>query len=185
MTVGALEQKNLSNLVVADDQFCITSKESGEAHLFSAKTKKLVCSLQMNGQCNDVAFSGDNYLFTAGDQAEVWQWDLRMRRCLGKLADEGAFSTTKVDVSPDGKWLATGSKMGTVNIFSLSDSAGGLLEEKKPLFASDQTPEKTVMSLTTAVTSLKFGPTSEVLAYSSKWKKNALRMVHLPSFTAY
>ena len=135
MTVGALKQKNLSNLVVADDQFCITSKESGEAHLFSAKTKKLVCSLQMNGQCNDVAFSGDNYLFTAGDQAEVWQWDLRMRRCLGKLADEGAFSTTKVDVSPDGKWLATGSKMGTVNIFSLSDSAGGLLEEKKPLFA--------------------------------------------------
>ena len=76
-------------------------------------------------------------MFTVGDQAEIWQWDLRTRRCLGKMADEGAFSTTKVDVSPDGKWLATGSKMGTVSIFSLSDQNVGLMDEKKPLFTSD------------------------------------------------
>lgn len=41
------------------------------------------------------------------------------------------------------------------------------------------------MNLTTSITDLKFGPTSEVLAFCSKWKKNALRLVHIPSFTAY
>ena len=73
----------------------------------------------MNGSCVAAAYLGENYLFTAGDQASIWQWDLRMRRCLAKLDDDGAFSTTAIDVSADGNYLATGSKMGTVNIYSL------------------------------------------------------------------
>ena len=148
----------------------------------------------MNGSCDAACFSPDDrYLFTAGDQAEVYQWDLRMRRCLHKLADEGSFSTTCIDVSPNGRFLATGSKMGTVNVYSINENfeeqfgvpAGDDSKLKSTLFSKGQKPEKTVMNLTTAVTDLKFGPTSEVLAYCSKWKKNALRLVHIPSFTAY
>lgn len=41
------------------------------------------------------------------------------------------------------------------------------------------------MNLTTSITDMKFNPTSQVLAYCSKWKKNALRMVHLNSMTAF
>jgi len=40
-----------------------------------------------------------------------------MRKCIGKILDAGAFSTTSVSLSPSGNLLATGSKMGSVNIF--------------------------------------------------------------------
>ena len=56
---------------------------------------------------------------------------------------------------------------------------------KSPILVEGQKPEKTVMSLTTSITDLKFGPTSEVLAYCSKWKKNAIKMVHIESMTAF
>jgi U3 small nucleolar RNA-associated protein 18 len=100
----------------------------------------------MNGSCNSTCFSGDErFLFSAGDQADIYHWDLRMRKCVAKVADEGAFHTTAIDVV-DGH-LATGSKMGSVNIFSIED---GEIQKK---------PAKTVMNLTTSITDLKFGPT--------------------------
>jgi U3 small nucleolar RNA-associated protein 18 len=99
---------------------------------------------------------------------------LKQRRCVAKVADEGSFQTTVIDASNDGRFLATGSKMGTVNIFSL----------QSPL-SSSTVPEKTMMNLTTAITDLKFSPTSDSLSFCSKWKKDAVRMAHIPSYTAF
>ena len=101
----------------------------------------------MNGSCETSDFSPDGkYLYTAGDQGDIYQWDLKMRRCVAKISDEGNFHTTCISASPDGKYVSTGSKMGTVNIFSTSDFGSG--------------PLKTVMNLTTSITDLKFNPTS-------------------------
>lgn len=62
--------------------------------------------------------------------------------------------------------------MGTVNVYEVG--ASGSLKQVK-----------TIGNLTTSITDLKFNPTSQMLAYSSKWKKNALRMIHLNSMTAF
>jgi len=43
-----------------------------------------------------------------------------MRKCLKKVNDEGSFQTTTIEIG--GNYLATGSKMGTVNIFGLDQS---------------------------------------------------------------
>ena len=40
--------------------------------------------------------------------------------CLAKVADEGNFHTTVMDMSEDGEHIATGSKMGTVNIYKFN-----------------------------------------------------------------
>uniref|UniRef100_A0A7S3FW26 Uncharacterized protein n=1 Tax=Strombidium rassoulzadegani TaxID=1082188 RepID=A0A7S3FW26_9SPIT len=188
-TVGNLEQKNLSQVEVSkrsgSDLFSISSVETGEAHLFSQKSKKLLFSLKMNGSCNSVCFSNDDrYLYTAGDQAEIYQWDLRQRRCIAKVQDQGSFQTTQMDISPDNQHLATGSKMGTVNVYRLN---GGLTEQghTKNMLTEGQKPEKTLMNLTTSITDLRFNPTSQLLVFCSKWKKNALRMVHIPSYATY
>jgi len=96
----------------------INSIETGEAHLFSQKHKKQMFSLKMNGSCHSACFSqNDHYLFTVGDQADIYQWDLRQRKCIAKLQDEGSFQSTCIEISPDNKYLATSSKMGTVNIY--------------------------------------------------------------------
>lgn len=42
-----------------------------------------------------------------------------------------------------------------------------------------------MMNLTTSITDLSFHPSSELLTFCSKWKKNAVRMVHIPSLTTY
>jgi U3 small nucleolar RNA-associated protein 18 len=41
------------------------------------------------------------------------------------------------------------------------------------------------MNLTTTLTDLKFGPTGQTLAILSKWKKNAVRLAHIPSYTVF
>jgi len=103
-TVGNLDQKNLSGLHVAPkDYICISSSESGEAHMLCQRTKKHLFSLKMNGSCSSVAFTSDSrYMFTVGDQADIYQWDLRMQKCLQKTADDGNDSSSVVDVSQDG-----------------------------------------------------------------------------------
>eukprot|EP00352_Strombidinopsis_acuminata_P000355 CAMPEP_0176340116 /NCGR_PEP_ID=MMETSP0126-20121128/1315_1 /TAXON_ID=141414 ORGANISM="Strombidinopsis acuminatum, Strain SPMC142" /NCGR_SAMPLE_ID=MMETSP0126 /ASSEMBLY_ACC=CAM_ASM_000229 /LENGTH=179 /DNA_ID=CAMNT_0017684129 /DNA_START=727 /DNA_END=1263 /DNA_ORIENTATION=+ len=131
----------------------------------------------MNGTCEAACFSPcEKYLYTVGDEAEIYQWDLNMRKCIGRTGDEGNYSTTSVTVSPDGKLIATGSKMGTVNVFKI-DEDSHTIEEGGPI--------KTLMNLTTSVTDLKFNKTSQLLAYCSKWKKNAFRVAHIPSYTAF
>jgi U3 small nucleolar RNA-associated protein 18 len=138
-------------------------------------SKKLLFDLKMNGACTGVAFNKDeSIMYSVGDQAEIYQWDLKMRKCIGRVQDTGAFSTTSVSLSPSGNMLATGSKMGTVNIFQV-DATNTL----------GQTPYKTLMNLTTAITDLHFNHSSELLTFSSKWKKNSFKMAHIPSYTVY
>ncbi len=64
--------------------------------------------------------------------------------------------------------------MGSVNLFNI-DSATTICES----------PIKTLMNLTTAVTDLEFNHTGELISFSSKWKKNAFKMAHIPSYTVY
>ena len=94
---------------------------------------------------------------------------------MGRVQDTGGFSTTAMALSPNGHLLATGSKMGTVNLFNI-DSDTHVLEKN---------PFKTLENLTTAVTSLDFNHSSELLAFGSKWKKNAIKLAHIPSYTVY
>lgn len=176
-----MDESNLSNMVVNQynkhsDFMLLCSASSGNAHLLEQRSCKLVTSFKMNGTCASGCFSADDrFVFTAGDQAEIYQWDLRMNTCLNKTQDEGNFSTTCIGMSKDMRHLATGSKMGTLNLFNMNREAQML----------DSKPSKQIMNLTTSITDLKFDPSSQLVSFCSKWKKNAVRMAHLQSQTVY
>ena len=154
----------------------VACADSGYILVLSQDSKKLLFDLKMNGSCQTVAFSPDErYLFSAGDEAEIYQWDLGTRKCVGRVADTGGFSSVKLAVSPNGQLLASGSKMGSVNLFQISAETD--LQEKSPF--------KTLMNLTTSISDLQFNHTSELLAMCSKWQKNAFRLAHVPSYTVY
>lgn len=128
---NVLDEQNLTNMVVnkhnKDSQtMVLCSSATGYAHVICQKTCKLITSFKMNGSCNAACFSSDdNYLFTAGDQAEIYQWDMRYNTssrhsCLSKIQDEGNFSTTCLAISPNSQTLASSGKMGTINLFNFN-----------------------------------------------------------------
>lgn len=120
--------------------------------VMSQRTKKLICDFKMNGSCNAICFSPDDrFLFSVGDQAEIYQWDLKTKKCVAKYSDEGSFNTTHLVMSPDGRLLATGSYMGVINVYKFDSIKAHRLESN---------PMKSIMNLTTAITDLQFNPTS-------------------------
>ncbi|KAJ8684033.1 hypothetical protein QAD02_019825 [Eretmocerus hayati] len=78
-------------------------------------------------------------------------------------------------MSPNGQFVATGSKQGAVNLYETKS----VLNEKVP------SPIKTVLNLVTAITKLKFNPSTEILAFASDRKVNAFKMLHIPSFSVF
>ena len=110
-----------------------------------------------------------------GDEAEIYQWNLTTRKCVARVPDTGAYNTTCIAVSPNGNLLATGSKMGSVNLYHIDPHTSEL----------EKSPFKTMMNLTTAITTIRFNHSSELLTFCSKWKKNAFKLAHIPSYTVY
>jgi U3 small nucleolar RNA-associated protein 18 len=94
--------------------------------LVSGRTKQWAGNLKMNGSVRAAAFTrsalgggdGDySELLTVGGHGEVYRWDLRTMRCMGRHADEGSTGGTAIAASPDGKRYAVGSTMGVVNVY--------------------------------------------------------------------
>jgi U3 small nucleolar RNA-associated protein 18 len=60
---------------------------------------------------------------------------------------------------------------------AVADSNNGIPKAPKPVRA--------LQNLTTPTSHLTFSPDGQVLAMASRWKNNAMRLVHLPSATVF
>lgn len=151
--------------------------ESGAVHLLSAASKQLISTLQPGGgggkfatQC--MRFSPDgSFLLTASEGATVRVWDVRRRCCVHTWQDRGGLRTTALAMSSDGELIAAGSDSGAVNLYRTAEA----LSSARP------PPVKEFLNLTAAVTSVEFSPTSEALAFASKYVKGAMRVAHVSS----
>lgn len=137
---------------------------------------QVVGSVKMNSGVKDVWWAAENRLMSLGEDAEVYLWDIGSRRCLRRWKDDGGFGSVMVTGSRNNSYLAIGSKTGLVNVYG-SDSTILGTGAPKPL--------KTIGNLTTAITSMCFNQDTQILALSSKNKKDQLKMVHLPSLTVF
>ena len=103
-------------------------------------------------------------------------WDIRSARsCVHKFVDDGCIRGTSIAVSPNNRYIATGSDSGVVNVY----------ERQTALNSTRPKPERIVLNLTTSIGQVKFNPTSELLAMSSELKENALKLLHVPSRTVF
>lgn len=148
----------------------------GNIHILHARTKEWITSLKMNGEVTAICFSNDgSLLYSHGDGGEVYIWDMNTRSCMHRFVDDGCLYGTSIAVAPSGQLLACGSKSGVVNLYDASTVS----------LKSTPQPLKILLNLTTPCTSLKFNPTSEILAMGSEEKENAVRLVHFPSMTVF
>lgn len=165
----------------------------GNVPLVSTTSRQSVGCLKMNGTIRAGAFSSDGKeLLTSGGDGIIYLWDLRMQRCLRRYVDEGSTGGTSLAASPDGRTFASGTKSGIVNVYhhpSQAAPTGGngvagaaASVPEAPLMLR---PLRALSQLTTSADTLAFNGDGQMLAIASRLKRDALRLVHLPSLTVF
>lgn len=170
------DEKSLEVFEVSQDSSTIAFVgNEGYILLVSSKTKELIGTLKMNGTVRALAFAenGQQLLSTGGD-GHIYHWDLRTRTCIYKAVDEGCINGTSLCASLDGGYFAAGSDSGIVNVYNRQEFLGG---KRKPI--------KALENLTTTVNFTKFNNDAQILAVCSGMKKNGMKLIHVPSFTAF
>ena len=129
-----------------------------------------------------------------GRDGRVGEYDMETRRFLGVWKDEGSSGGTVIalggrsgpGVLGEDGWVAVGSNAGILNVYDRHD----LLAASKPGEAEVDLkplpkPKRCFEQLVTPITLVAFTPDGQLLAFGSQHKKDALRLVHLPSCTVY
>lgn len=148
----------------------------GEVHVLFANTYELLCTLKQENDATSVAFSTDSkYLFCHCVDSEVSIFDIGQRRFVHRFIDDGCINGTHISISPNGQMVAASSQQGVVNVYNYDD----VFQSKTPK------PQKTILNLTTAISSTVFNHSSELLAIASKDVEGAVKIVHFPSATVY
>jgi len=116
-------------------------------------------------------------LMSLSDKAEVYVWDVAERKCTRRWLDDGGFGSRIMHGDRGGKYLAIGANSGFVNVYDADSTSSSRGDRPKPL--------KTIGNLTTSISTLRFNHDSQLLAIASNNKKDQMRMIHLPSLTAF
>lgn len=175
--VRGREKFALDRFAVSPDAKLIACRGiNGRLHVLSGHSKEHLFELKMNENLVNLTFGPESdTIYSSGSEGRVYVWDLKTRACRSKFIDQGCKEGTSLIVSPNGQLLACGSDSGVVNVYRTSD----VHNQTSP------TPMKSLMNLTTEVTSLKFSSSSEMLVMSSSFKDNAIKCVHVPSMTVF
>ncbi|KAL2127114.1 hypothetical protein VTI74DRAFT_11314 [Chaetomium olivicolor] len=179
-------------------------KGGGMLNIVNASSMQWIAQARIDGRggITDFAWWSDgNGLTIAGKDGQVAEWSMVTRRTVGVWRDEGSVGGTVMALGgrngPAGlggdRWVAVGSNSGILNVYdrnellvkqpkgSKTDSAAAAAVEVKKL----PEPVRSFEQLTTAISVVAFSPDGQLLAFGSQLKKDALRLVHLPSCTVY
>ncbi|KAI8100834.1 hypothetical protein M9434_005219 [Picochlorum sp. BPE23] len=155
--------------------------QDGTLPLVSVSSRQLIDTLKMNGTVRSGAFSQNGmYLYTSGGDGVVNIWDMRMRQCLRQFVDEGSLGSTSIAANGN-SMIAAGSKSGIVNIYKDVSSTSQTSSMGPELIP----PFKSLPHLTTTVDSMCFNSDGQLLAMASRMKRDALRLIHVPTMTAF
>ncbi|KRY23207.1 U3 small nucleolar RNA-associated protein 18 -like protein [Trichinella patagoniensis] len=148
----------------------------GQIYVVSARTFELMWTLKLNDSVRSAAFSSDgSHLYTYSKDGNVYIWDMAMQNYFQKFPDSGCVSGLSIAISQNSNYLACGSSVGVVNLYS----AESALQTAQPKLL------KGISNLTTAADLLRFNGSSEILAMGSSKKPNALKLLHVQSKTVF
>ncbi|KIW80335.1 hypothetical protein Z517_06950 [Fonsecaea pedrosoi CBS 271.37] len=176
-----------------------SKKGGGSINVLSTETLQWVCSCRIDsrGGVADFAWwrNGDGFA-VVGKNGEVSEYDIEARRVVMRWMDDGAVGTTVIALGGDSgqqqcrggsRWVAVGSSSGVVNLYDRRGWMGTTTTSSDLVATKDERPKPARMfdQLTTPISQLEFSQDGQMLVMTSRWKKNALRLAHLPSCTLY
>ena len=167
-------------------------KGGGIINVLDAKTSQWLASARIEGKNGvaDFAWWSDGEGFTVvGKGGEVGEWGVERRAFLARWIDDGSIGATVVALGGlngpkslgGDRWVVIGSQSGVVNIYDRRAFVSG--NEVK--ISDRPEPKRRFDQLTTPTSHLEISQDGQLLVMSSRWKKDALRLVHLPSCTVY
>lgn len=174
--IKGIEETQMKKFVVSPDgRHLAFLGRYGYIHLITAKTKEWISSVKMNGSVEAVTFNSDgSRMLSHGDDGRVYVWDMNTRDCVHQFVDHGCVNGTTIAASPNGRYIATGSNSGVVNLYDES-----CLSNHYPI------PLRAVTNLTTSCSSLVFNSTTEILAMASNEADSAVKLLHIASQTVF
>lgn len=164
-------------------------KGGGSINVLSAETMQWICSCRIDssGGVADFAWWKDgNGFAVVGKNGEVSEYDINASSVVMRWLDEGAVGTTVISLGGEGggklggdRWVAIGSSSGIVNIYDRREFKESASASTRPKAA------KSFDQLTTPTSHLVFSADGQMLVIASRWKRDALKLVHLPSCSVY
>ncbi|KAL2199292.1 WD40-repeat-containing domain protein [Corynascus similis CBS 632.67] len=182
-------------------------KGGGALNVVSVATMQWVAQARVDGRGGvaDFAWWGDGQGLTiAGKDGQVTEWSMVTRRTVGIWRDEGSIGGTVLalggrngpaELGGD-RWVAIGSSSGVLNVYDRNElvmkqktasATGGNAKQGAAAVEIKKlpSPARSFEQLTTSISVVAFAPDGQLLAFGSIHKKDALRLVHLPSCTVY
>ncbi|EGW30185.1 uncharacterized protein SPAPADRAFT_144330 [Spathaspora passalidarum NRRL Y-27907] len=166
---------------------------SGWCNILNGATGQYIRGFKIEGTIVDFEFANDeSFIIIVNSAGEVWEYELGANttsnqkgnkkqkihnKILRKWTDDGGIGITKIKLGgPKNRWVAIGTNNGIVNIYDRNGFTETTVRPK---------PIKTVENLITSISSLVFNPDGQILCVASRGKRDALRLVHLPSGSVY
>lgn len=165
---------------------------SGWCNILNGLTGQWIKGFKIEGTIMDFEFANDEtFIIVINSAGEVWEFELsndnaskneskkeptHHNKIIRRWQDDSGTGITKIKLGgPKNRWLAIGTNNGIVNIYDRNTLTDG--RHPKPI--------KTIENLVTSISSLNFTPDGQILCIASRAKKDALRLVHLPSCSVY
>lgn len=184
----------------------------GTMTIVDSRHKQVVGKLRMSGSVRSACFGprssyeskgisnrnvnqDDDTLYSVGSDGDIYEWDMRMRKCLMKKKDNSGRNLGAIAVSKDSSFIVTGGDSGVVNVYSSNSFSSSILSSSSSsssrinILSSLKSslvpliPLKTINSLTTPIDNLLINSSSELLCSYSGRIKDSLSLFHLPSLT--
>lgn len=147
---------------------------SGYCNILNGLTGQFLKNFKVEGTIIDFEITNDEkVIIIINTVGEVWEFDLESNNLIRRWQDESGVGVTKIKLGGSkGRWLAIGTNNGIVSLYDRHSST--------PTKAF-----KTVENLITTISTLQFNPDGQLLVVASRGKRDALRIVHLPTGSVY
>ncbi|OAA32895.1 WD domain, G-beta repeat containing protein [Moelleriella libera RCEF 2490] len=170
-------------------------KGSGVINILNVTTSQWIAAARLssrNGIADFAWWSTGDGMTILGRDGQVGEYSMVSRGFVGIWNDDGCLGGIVIALGGHGgpaalgedRWVAVGSNTGITNIYERST----LIESQTPdeVDIKDRPqPTRTFEHLITPITVVTFSPDGQLLAFGSRAKVDALKLVHLPSCTVY
>lgn len=176
-------QRSFENFKLSPDgRYIGLIGSSGWVNLLSSTTGQWIRGFKIEGTLIDFDFSQNStksnaknkpFLVAINTAGEIWEFEVESGKTIARWTDDTGVGITKVALggyNGNNRWIAVGSKSGIVNIYDRfkNNKLLGVVE-----------------SLVTSISGITFNADGQLLCVASRAKKDALRLVHIPTCKVY